>query len=353
MVAACMCSIPALARAEAWRVSESNGQVFVLHSGQSRAAIQGATVDTGDIVSTGKGGRAVLVRGEEYMVVSPNSRLKIAEPEKTGSLNQIFEEFGTVVFKIKKKLTPHFGVDTPYLAAVVKGTTFSVTVTEAGAAVQVIEGAVQVSTLDGGASHLVTPGAIGQVQKGNLFQLRVDEGSKSTVETSTAAPASDAGAKDAKSQSIVSEAPGIAISGSVAGEGNGLANNSANQSGSGKQSPSWSFSGETRSTAANANARSMETGFGGEGLGLNSANAANVAAIQNPTALLGAANGNSGNAGGGVNLGVGAGANTGNGNAGGNASGGVNLGVGAGTGTGGGNAGGGVSGGVNLGGLLP
>src|SRR3546814_14786860 len=64
-----------------------------------------------------------------------------------------------IVFSIKKKLTPHFGVQTPYLAAVVKGTTFSVTVDGTGASVQVVEGAVEVSTLDGGARDLILPGA--------------------------------------------------------------------------------------------------------------------------------------------------------------------------------------------------
>jgi ferric-dicitrate binding protein FerR (iron transport regulator) len=39
----------------------------------------------------------------------------------------------------------------------VKGTTFSVTVSPTGASVQVIEGAVEVATNDGGARQLVEP----------------------------------------------------------------------------------------------------------------------------------------------------------------------------------------------------
>src|SRR3546814_1605096 len=71
------------------------------------------------------------------------------------SSDLIVESAGNIVFSIKKKLTPHFGVQTPYLAAVVKGTTFSVTVDGTGASVQVVEGAVEVSTLDGGARDLI------------------------------------------------------------------------------------------------------------------------------------------------------------------------------------------------------
>src|SRR3546814_6588562 len=81
---------------------------------------------------TGPNARAVLVRGEEYAIVAPNTRLEIADPAKSGGLWQIVESAGNIVFSIKKKLTPHFGVQTPYLAAVVKGTTFSVTVDGTG-----------------------------------------------------------------------------------------------------------------------------------------------------------------------------------------------------------------------------
>src|SRR3546814_7909473 len=70
-------------------------------------------------------------------------------------------------------LSPHFGVQTPYLAAVVKGTTFSVTVDGTGASVQVVEGAVEVSTLDGGARDLILPGAIATVGATDHSVLKV------------------------------------------------------------------------------------------------------------------------------------------------------------------------------------
>ena len=125
------------------------------------------------MVSTGRKSRAVLVRGQEYVVVSPSSRIRISEPQKSGGLFQFFNEVGNVLFRIDKKATPHFGVKTPYLAAVVKGTTFSVTVSETGTAVQVTEGAVQVSTNDGGAQRLLSPGMIGMVTQDQQFRLTI------------------------------------------------------------------------------------------------------------------------------------------------------------------------------------
>src|SRR5262249_42734928 len=47
---------------------------------------------------------------------------------------------------------PQFEVDTPYIVAIVKGTKFTTTVSDAGASVKVSEGVVGVSATSGGAS---------------------------------------------------------------------------------------------------------------------------------------------------------------------------------------------------------
>lgn len=156
-------SSAAYAGTPGWSLSETSGQVTVVSTGLSKIATRGSNVATGDVISTGRTGRAVLVRGEEYLVVAPNSRIRVADPAKAGRFTQIIEDFGNVIYKIKKMTMPHFAVETPFLAAVVKGTTFSVTVTDKGASVQVIEGKVEVATRDGGASFMVLPGDIGSV----------------------------------------------------------------------------------------------------------------------------------------------------------------------------------------------
>ena len=164
---------PAQARAPSWQISESSGRVSVETSGSSRLAQRGLALKEGDVVSTAANSRAVIVRGREYMVISPNSRISIASPKKNGSVTQILQYLGSVVFRIEKKETPHFGVKTPYLAAVVKGTTFNVTVTGTGATVQVTEGRVEVSTSDGGASDLIVPGRIARVDANDRQLLNV------------------------------------------------------------------------------------------------------------------------------------------------------------------------------------
>jgi collagen type III alpha len=229
MSAALMCSGSVFAQTPGWTISEASGSVTILKSGISRAAVRGGTLAIGDFVSTASSGRAVLIRGGEYLVVSPGSRIRIADPVTSGGFTQIIQSFGNTIFRIKKKTTPHFAVETPYLAAVVKGTTFSVTVTDSGTAVQVTEGLVQVSTNDGGATHLVRPGDIGSVDAAHPLRLTIQGKESKTIESpnkptaksapsaSIAASAETAFAEDAKSNAdAVQDGEGTEIVSDVA-----------------------------------------------------------------------------------------------------------------------------------------
>ena len=156
-----------------WSMTEASGPVQVLRQGVAKIATRGTVLGAGDVVKTGAGGRAVIARGEEYLMVAPGSQVRVPQVEQPGALTRFIEDFGNVVFMIKKKAAPHFAVQTPYLAAVVKGTTFSVAVTDTGASVKVLEGAVDVATTDGGAHELVTPGAVALVDAASLGRMRV------------------------------------------------------------------------------------------------------------------------------------------------------------------------------------
>ena len=128
LMSASLIASVAHAKATGWKISEASAGVTITRDGQARPGSRGTNLETGDAVSTGKSARAVIVNGEQYAVIAPNSRLEISQPSAGGSFVQFFERLGNVVFSVKKKTKPHFGVKTPYLAAVVKGTTFSVTV---------------------------------------------------------------------------------------------------------------------------------------------------------------------------------------------------------------------------------
>ncbi|MBJ6123468.1 FecR family protein [Sphingomonas mollis] len=190
---AASCSSAAVAGPESWRLSEVNGPVQIARNGLTKVAMRGLALAPGDAVSTGASGRAVLVRGTEFMMIAPNSRLRLpAENDTKSGFTRIFEDLGSVVFMIKKKVTPHFEVQTPYLAAVVKGTTFSVNVAERNTSLEVLEGAVEVATRDGGARDIITPGATALVSSTNRFRMEVERNGVRTVIESPAGKEPDA-----------------------------------------------------------------------------------------------------------------------------------------------------------------
>lgn len=168
---------PAMAKdVSAWTVTQKSGDVQVLKRGLQPASVQIRTaLSPGDIVATGANGRAVLTRGDDYVVVAPGSRLLLPHEEKKTGFTRLIQQVGTMLYKVRHTGVPHFAVETPMLAAVVKGTTFTVVVDKDRAAVQVTEGAVEVSALTGEARRLVERGItvyIGRERPNDIIEMK-------------------------------------------------------------------------------------------------------------------------------------------------------------------------------------
>ena len=205
----------AMAQALTWRVSEAAGAVTIQHGGVSRPATRGATLAEGDVVQTAGGGRAVLVHDRDFVTVAPNSRVSVPEAAQASGLTKLIQTIGNAVYKIEKLGVPHFGVSTPYLAAVVKGTTFSVTVDASSSSLQVVEGAVEVATLDGGARDLIRPGAVASIAASDLYRLRVQGDSDRTIDSpgrpASSAPAPAPAPMQAPAASAPAQSPQAAV----------------------------------------------------------------------------------------------------------------------------------------------
>ena len=151
----------------AWRVSKTSGEVWVTTSGAQPISLPGdATLKPGDLIRTGQTGRVLLVRGAESILVSANSVVGIPMPQqqpKTGLPSTILQQAGTILLDVEKRNVQHFEVQTPYLAAVVKGTQFRVSVTNTGSNVEVIKGQVQVSDHKTGQFTLVNAEQVARV----------------------------------------------------------------------------------------------------------------------------------------------------------------------------------------------
>ncbi|MFY8048447.1 MAG: FecR domain-containing protein, partial [Erythrobacter sp.] len=157
-----------------WAVSEAKGVVTVIDAKGQRPAKAGMQLASGATIRTDARASAVLVRGKEFVTLRQNAQLRIAPAVRERGVIQILQDYGSALFNIGKQPNPHFGVETPYLAAVVKGTTFVITVSPEGASLQVTEGAVETSTLDRGVSELIRPGAVAMIAAVDPLRMVVE-----------------------------------------------------------------------------------------------------------------------------------------------------------------------------------
>ena len=159
-----------------WIVTQKSGEVRVIRNGVQPASVSlRASLLAGDVIATGANGRAMLTRGDDYVVVAPGSRLALPDEQQQTGFTRLIQQVGTMLYKVRRTGVPHFEVKTPMLAAVVKGTTFTVVVDEKGAAVQVTEGVVEVSALTGDARRLVEGGMavyIGRERPQEIIDVR-------------------------------------------------------------------------------------------------------------------------------------------------------------------------------------
>src|SRR5438105_513239 len=142
-----------------WSVKKSSGEVWMGTSGVQQASVRtDEMLKPGETIRTGRNGRVLLVRGEESILIAPNSVIGLPAQKKEGLSTTITQQAGSILLDVEKKNVKHFEVETPYLAAVVKGTQFRVTVNAASTSVDVIRGQVEVADFKSGQIAQVMPG---------------------------------------------------------------------------------------------------------------------------------------------------------------------------------------------------
>ena len=152
-------AVPAGAAAEEWAVQRLAGEAWVTSPLGTRSNLAvGMTIVSGATVVTGERARAMLVRGRESMVIGPVSVIAIVEHPTQSLSTTVIEKAGSVTFDVEHRNVQHFAVETPMLAAVVKGTRFTVAVGRANGGVGVTRGAVQVTALASGQVGTVVAG---------------------------------------------------------------------------------------------------------------------------------------------------------------------------------------------------
>ena len=136
----------AQAHGEVWRLTRVDGAVFVRERNRAWRGAAHDALSIGAIVTTGAASHATLENGAQHIEMSPNSRMTLSA-RSTEGMTRILQDLGSLFFQVDHRATPHFAVETPRLAAIVKGTSFTVTVTPRCDTVSVAHGLVDVHAL--------------------------------------------------------------------------------------------------------------------------------------------------------------------------------------------------------------
>jgi hypothetical protein len=152
-------------QSDPWAAIAVSGKVLQ-HWGNGElasAVIPGTYLPGGVQIETGPGTWIILSRQKNLVTVKENSTVKLLPLEDDGKRTQIFQFRGGVYYEVDKRRDEHFTVETPYLAAVVKGTAFGVGVANGVASVSVSQGQVSVSVTSGGSSVSISAGQTASV----------------------------------------------------------------------------------------------------------------------------------------------------------------------------------------------
>jgi hypothetical protein len=172
MPAFMIAATPLFAQDSGWRVNKVSGDIWVTSSGVQQASLAtNAMLKPGDGIRTGRNGRVLLIRGTETILIAANSEIIIPQQTNAVLSTTIIQRSGSILLDVEKRNQPHFEVETPYLAAVVKGTQFRVTIADDDAAVDVLSGKVEVTDFKSGQFAMTLPGQTAKVSLQGLAGL--------------------------------------------------------------------------------------------------------------------------------------------------------------------------------------
>ncbi len=169
----------------AWTAAKVQGTVHIRNgNGAWKRLREGEQLGAFAEIISGENGSAVLVRGVSTIHIARETRVEVPmvsqeeqasifgiTPEQASlSLSRsqkggkgpraetVTQSFGTTMYKVKPLPGRRFKVKTPHLVATIKGTVFTVSVNDAGAAVHVSEGLVEVTSPSGDDVAMVPAG---------------------------------------------------------------------------------------------------------------------------------------------------------------------------------------------------
>ena len=133
--------VPAMA--DDWSVERTRGQAAQQIDGSWVPLARGDIVPDNRLLKTESDGRVGLRRGAESIEMGGDTQIRVHDAGDA-MMTTVIQDYGTVAVEAERRNVQHFSVQTPFLAAVVKGTRFTVTFEDDVAQVSVERGTVQV-----------------------------------------------------------------------------------------------------------------------------------------------------------------------------------------------------------------
>lgn len=162
--AAIALGLSATASADDWLVTKLRGSVLQFEAGDWVPLERGDIVADDRALRTLASGRVELQRGAEVIALGPNTQAEIHD-RRGARFTTVEQAAGTVTIEAEVRNVRHFAVETPFLAAVVKGTRFEVITGPTGSSVRVTRGLVAVTDIETGESVDVPAGEVAEVAK--------------------------------------------------------------------------------------------------------------------------------------------------------------------------------------------
>lgn len=165
-----------------WRVIGASGEVHInTAAGRALSTQAGTPLEPPFTILTGPNGRLVITHGQDKLTVSPDAKFTVPAPAGAALVTRIQQTLGSILYDVQHRFTDRFEVDTPYLVSVVKGTTFNIHVTSEASTVVLIEGQLQVLTLDKKLEVILKPGQAATKSKQNKEIIVSDQQSLSSL----------------------------------------------------------------------------------------------------------------------------------------------------------------------------
>lgn len=161
----------ASAQAGDWSVVRLRGGVFAL-DGQKNwtPVLVGDVISDRRMIETAGNGRVTFQREGQTIDLGPGTLAQIID-FAADSKTTVWEHRGTVGIEAEARDVQHFSVQTPYLAAVVKGTRFTVSSDSDGSTVDVTRGRVEVRDTEHGLSVGVPAGQSASVAQDRAIEV--------------------------------------------------------------------------------------------------------------------------------------------------------------------------------------